>query len=76
MQYLLNQKSFLKELLLSKGIHFIKHLHSSYDFDNGLDLTKVLESYATMGFQATNMSAAIDEINRMVSASFFSISFL
>ena len=38
----------------------------SYDFDNGLDLTKVLESYATMGFQATNMSAAIDEINRMV----------
>ena len=39
-------------------------------------LTKVLESYATMGFQATNMSAAIDEINRMVSASYFSISFL
>ena len=76
MQYLLNQKNFLKELLLSKGIHFIKHLHSSYDFDNGLDLTKVLESYATMGFQATNMSAAIDEINRMVSLSFMLISFL
>ena len=76
MQYLLNQKNFLKELLLSKGIHFIKHLHSSYDFDNGLDLTKVLESYATMGFQATNMSAAIDEINRMVSFSFMLISFL
>ena len=76
MQYLLNQKNFLKELLLSKGIHFITHLHSSYDFDNGLDLTKVLESYATMGFQATNMSAAIDEINRMVSFSFMLISFL
>ena len=39
---------------------------ASYDFDNGLDLTKLLESYATMGFQATNMAAAIDEINRMV----------
>ena len=57
-------------------MHFVIHLHSSYDFDNGLDLTKVLESYATMGFQATNMSAAIDEINRMVSLSFMLISFL
>ena len=38
----------------------------SYDFDNGIDLTRILESYATMGFQATNMAAAIDEINRMV----------
>ena len=49
-----------------KGYDFCRSLSFRYDFDNGIDLTGILESYATMGFQATNMAAAIDEINRMV----------
>lgn len=49
-----------------KGYDFCLFLSFRYNFDNGIDLTGILESYATMGFQATNMSAAIDEINRMV----------
>ena len=36
-----------------------------YDFNLGVDYDAILRSYATTGFQATNMWAAIDEINRM-----------
>jgi len=36
------------------------------DFNTSIDLDNLLKSYATMGFQATNVSLAIDEINKML----------
>ncbi|KAJ3115916.1 hypothetical protein HDU96_010862 [Phlyctochytrium bullatum] len=37
-----------------------------YDFNEGVDYQKLLKAMATTGFQATALSQAIDEINRMI----------
>ena len=37
-----------------------------YDFNHGVDYPALLASYKYMGYQATNLALAIDEINRMV----------
>lgn len=39
---------------------------NGYDFNNGVDYSKLLESYRHTGFQATALSMAIGEISRMV----------
>lgn len=41
-----------------------------YDFNNGVNYPELLKSFYTTGFQATNLAKAVDEINRMVSATF------
>lgn len=41
-----------------------------YDFNNGIDYTKLFDSYKYTGFQATNLGKAINEINRMVSKNY------
>lgn len=38
-----------------------------YDFNKGINYEKIFASYLQTGFQATNLSLAINEINRMVS---------
>ncbi len=37
-----------------------------YDFNQGVEHAKILESYATAGFQATHFSQAIDIVNTMI----------
>lgn len=37
-----------------------------YDWNNGIDYSKLLESYIHTGFQATNLGLAIKEVNKMV----------
>jgi hypothetical protein len=37
-----------------------------YDLNTGLDYDKIFQSYLTTGFQATNFSKAVNEVNRMV----------
>lgn len=37
-----------------------------YDWVNGIDYNKILESYARSGFQATNFGKAVTEINKML----------
>ncbi len=37
-----------------------------YDFNQGVDYHKLLQSFRTSGFQATNFGMAVEEINRMV----------
>lgn len=44
------------------GLQVIK----GYDLNNGLNFDDILASYSTIGFQATNFSKAVDEINRMI----------
>ncbi|XP_005187852.2 probable deoxyhypusine synthase [Musca domestica] len=37
-----------------------------YDFNDGIDYSKLFESYVNTGFQATNLGLAIKEINKML----------
>jgi hypothetical protein len=48
------------------GLEAIK----GFDLNKGLDYDALLMSYRTIGFQATNFSKAVDEINRMVKTNF------
>ncbi len=37
-----------------------------YDFNQGVDYKKLLESYATTGLQATNLATAIELLNKAI----------
>jgi deoxyhypusine synthase len=37
-----------------------------YDFNNGIDYSRLLDSFYMTGFQATNMSLAVKQINQMI----------
>ncbi|KAK6195347.1 hypothetical protein SNE40_000798 [Patella caerulea] len=37
-----------------------------YDFNEGINLEKLLDSYKRSGFQATNFGLAVEEINKMI----------
>ena len=37
-----------------------------YDFNQGIDYTEIIKSYATTGLQATNLYRAIETVNSMV----------
>lgn len=39
---------------------------TGYDFNAGVNYDKILGSYLTTGFQATNFGRAVQEINKMV----------
>nr|CAB3237645.1 deoxyhypusine synthase [Phallusia mammillata] len=41
-------------------------LVEGYDFNEGIDYHKLLRTYATTGFQATNFGRAIEEIEKMI----------
>jgi deoxyhypusine synthase len=60
-----NENKSKKNVLFSsnepKGI-FVK----GYDFNNGVNYDKILESYLSTGFQATHLAKAIDIINKMI----------
>lgn len=36
-----------------------------YDFNQGVDVAKIMDAMMTTGFQATNMARAVEEIRRM-----------
>ncbi len=38
-----------------------------YDFNEGINLSSLLDKYLYTGFQATNLGLACEEINKMVS---------
>lgn len=40
---------------------------SGYDFNNGVDYSKILKSLISTGFQASNLGEAIEVVNNMVS---------
>lgn len=37
-----------------------------YDFNGGVDYSRILKSFGTTGFQATHFGRAVTEINKMV----------
>src|SRR3989338_8159105 len=56
------RKNVLRKSQESKGIAV-----KGYDFNNGVDYKGIVESYARTGFQATNLSQAIELVNEMIS---------
>ncbi|MDP3765500.1 MAG: deoxyhypusine synthase family protein, partial [Nanoarchaeota archaeon] len=53
--------SILKSSKEAEGISI-----KGYDFNNGLDYGKILDSYLSTGFQATHFAKAVEIINRMI----------
>jgi hypothetical protein len=51
-----------EECKMPEGTPTIK----GYDFNQGVDIHKLLDSFTTMGFQGSNLGLAIEEIRRMV----------
>lgn len=49
-----------------EGYTFLFIYNNRYDFNKGVDFHKLMESYKSSGFQASAISNAIDEVNRMV----------
>ena len=54
------KKNVLRESSEPKGLAI-----KGYDFDKGIDYEKLLDSYLTTGFQATNLARAIEIIKEM-----------
>lgn len=48
-------------------LNFFFVCFQGYDFNQGVDHDKLLESFLTTGFQATNFGLAVKEVERMVS---------
>ncbi|KAJ8927907.1 hypothetical protein NQ314_019537 [Rhamnusium bicolor] len=60
--------SSLDEAILKKttDISLLREKVSGYDWNQGLDYNKLLNSYLHTGFQATNFGLAVNEINKMI----------
>ena len=50
----------------SEGVELKTAVVKGYDFNNGIDYHAMFKAFATTGFQATNLAAAIAEVKRMV----------
>jgi deoxyhypusine synthase len=50
----------------SQGVPFETRPVRGYDFNQGIKLEGLLDSYLTTGFQAMALGKAIEEINKMV----------
>ncbi|MFA4960436.1 MAG: deoxyhypusine synthase [Candidatus Pacearchaeota archaeon] len=55
-----SRKNILRESDEANGVSV-----KGYDFDDGVDWEKIIDSYATVGAQATNLSKAIEIIKEM-----------
>lgn len=53
-----------QENILKASTEFEGPSVKGYDFDNGVDYDKILDSYATTGAQATNFAKAVEIINK------------
>ena len=60
------RKNLLRDSVEPEGISVRGH-----DFNLGSEYVKIVESFETMGFQATNLSKAIEITNKMISSEAF-----
>ena len=61
-----NEKLARKNLLRESEELEGNAIVNGYDFNNGVDYGKIVESYATSGFQATHLSRAIEITREMI----------
>lgn len=64
----MTEPDIAKEAVLQKSNFDLKDatVVKGYDFNKGVNYEEILKSYKTTGFQATNFSSAVDEINKML----------
>lgn len=53
-------------LLKSEKLPDVTPIVKGYEWNDGIDHNRLLESYLHCGFQATNFGLAVNEINKMV----------
>lgn len=61
-----NKEKIAKENLLRKSQEIKGIKIEGYDFDNGVDYNKIIKSFSSTGFQASNLSKAIDITRKMI----------
>ncbi|MEK6850469.1 MAG: deoxyhypusine synthase family protein, partial [Nanoarchaeota archaeon] len=60
------RKNLLRKSEEAKGIKI-----EGYDFDKGVNYEEIIKSYASTGYQASNLSKSIEIINKMISEKAF-----
>lgn len=53
-------------LINGENAELLKDEVKGYDFNNGINYSELLKSFSKIGFQATNFSLAIKQIEEMV----------
>jgi len=61
-----NEESIARKNLLRKGEEARGMVVKGYDFNQGVDYQKIVESFAKTGFQASHLSKAIEIIDLMI----------
>ncbi len=61
----IDQETRLKQNVFRKSEEAEGETVKGYNFDNGVDYEKIIDSFANTGFQATNLSRAIEIIKKM-----------
>ncbi len=66
-----DKEKIARENLLRAGEEIDGNVIKGYDFDNGVDYEKLIKSFSSTGFQASQLSRAIEIINKMIAEKAF-----
>lgn len=59
------KEDIAKKNILRKSVEIGGTVIKGYEFNNGVDYDEIIDSYASVGFQASNLSKAIEIIKKM-----------
>src|SRR3989339_581417 len=62
----INNEEIAKKSILKESENVEGKVIEGYDFNNGVNYEKIIDSFSTMGFQASHLSKAIDIVNEMI----------
>jgi len=62
----MNKESIARKNILRKSEEAEGTVIKGYDFDKGVDYKEIIKSYSSTGFQASNLSKAIEITNKMI----------
>ena len=62
----INNEEIAKKSILKESESVEGKVIEGYDFNNGVNYEKIIDSFSTMGFQASHLSKAIDIVNEMI----------
>lgn len=67
----MDKKEIIKENLFRKSDETSGTIIKGYDFNEGLDYPKLIDSLSSTGFQASNLRKAIEIVNKMIKEDVF-----
>ncbi|PIN94112.1 deoxyhypusine synthase [Candidatus Pacearchaeota archaeon CG10_big_fil_rev_8_21_14_0_10_31_24] len=62
----MDKKKIARENLLRDSVEIDGISIEGYDFSKGVDYSEIVKSYSSSGFQASNLSRAIEIVNKMI----------